>query len=116
MLRLKKALDDYFARKINTFDLPLLIRGTAFQRKVWETIASIPYGKTITYGMIASRLGLKGGAQAVGNATGSNHIALIIPCHRVIGANGKLTGYTGGLDVKRRLLNLERHHHSGELF
>lgn len=107
MSQLKEKIHEYLNGKLKEFDLPILIEGTDFQRRVWEIISEIPYGSTITYGEIASRLGIKGGAQAVGGATGSNRIAIIIPCHRVVGANGKLTGYAGGIDIKRELLKIE---------
>ncbi len=116
MSKLINQLHEYQSGMRQMFDLPLLVEGTPFQRRVWKIISEIPYGNTMTYGEIASKLGIKRGAQAVGNATGSNKIAIIIPCHRVVGTNGKLTGYAGGLDIKRRLLNLERHPLGEELF
>lgn len=105
----KKWLDDYFANKRpNILDVPLKPEGTPFQKAVWNILMTIPYGKTITYKEIAIRLKKEKASQAVGNAVGHNPISIIIPCHRVIGANGKLTGYAGGLDKKAFLLHLEQ--------
>ena len=100
-------LREYFSRIRHAFDLALDVRGTAFQQEVWAEIAHIPYGATTTYGEIARRIGRPGAARAVGAATGANPIPILIPCHRVIGAGGSLTGYGGGLDVKGALLRLE---------
>ncbi|HQV56542.1 MAG TPA: methylated-DNA--[protein]-cysteine S-methyltransferase [Ilumatobacteraceae bacterium] len=102
-------LTEYFAGRRTTFDLPLSPRGTDFQRRVWAELLKIDHGQTATYGQIAHRLGMTNAAsRAVGAANGANPIPVVIPCHRVIGANGKLTGYAGGLDRKRALLDLER--------
>lgn len=106
-------LDIYFSGNKPDFTPPLLIRATPFRKQVWEIMLKIPYGKTMTYGQIAAKLAKKRGlkkisAQAVGGAVGHNLISLIIPCHRVIGANGDLTGYAAGLAIKRKLLQLER--------
>jgi methylated-DNA-[protein]-cysteine S-methyltransferase len=101
-------LDAYFAGELTRFDLPLHAHGTPFERRVWDALVEIPYGETVSYGELARELGHPGAARAVGRANALNPIAIIVPCHRVIGANGKLTGYAGGLDVKRRLLDLER--------
>jgi methylated-DNA-[protein]-cysteine S-methyltransferase len=90
------------------FDLPLKMQGTAFQRSVWRALCEIPYGETVSYGELARRVGNPKGSRAVGLANGSNPIAIVVPCHRVIGSNGKLTGYGGGLENKEILLNLER--------
>jgi methylated-DNA-[protein]-cysteine S-methyltransferase len=98
-------LDAYFARDLKVFDLPLAPAGTQFQRRVWSALQAIPYGQTCSYGELARRVGSAG--RAVGLANGKNPIALIIPCHRVIGSDGSLTGYGGGLDRKRYLLELE---------
>lgn len=104
----QRQFEAYFAGELKVFDLPLAPRGTAFQRRVWDELTSIPFGVTASYGEIAARLGMPTGAsRAVGTANGANPIAIIVPCHRVIGANGKLVGYAGGLDRKRTLLNLE---------
>jgi len=101
-------LREYFSRLRHRFDLPMDVRGTPFQQAVWREVASIPYGTTITYGEIARRLG-RGleAARAVGAAVGANPLPILIPCHRVIGADGSLVGYGGGLDVKVTLLRLE---------
>lgn len=101
-------LREYLAGDRRDFDLPLAPRGTAFQRVVWEALQQIPYGETRSYGQIAAAVGNPKGGRAVGMANNRNPISIIVPCHRVIGADGSLTGYGGGLDIKRRLLNLER--------
>ena len=99
----------YFARDLKEFDLPLAPVGSAFQQAVWEQLRAIPYGETTSYGEIARRLGKTNAAsRAVGLANGSNPIAIVVPCHRVIGANGKLIGYAGGLERKQTLLELEQ--------
>jgi len=100
-------LHAYFAGELQDFELALAPQGTDFQRLVWRGLCEIPYGETISYGELAERIGAPGAARAVGLANGSNPIAVIIPCHRVIGADGSLTGYGGGLDRKRTLLALE---------
>jgi methylated-DNA-[protein]-cysteine S-methyltransferase len=101
-------LQAYFAGELKEFDLPLAAGGTPFQQRVWEALRQIGYGETVTYGEIARRLGLPPGAsRAVGLANGRNPIAIVVPCHRVIGGKGKLVGYAGGLDRKRKLLSLE---------
>jgi methylated-DNA-[protein]-cysteine S-methyltransferase len=101
-------LEAYFAGTLEEFDLPLAPDGTPFQMRVWEQLRSIRYGETASYGEVARRLGLTGhGARAVGLANGSNPIPVIVPCHRVVGASGLLTGYGGGLDRKRTLLDIE---------
>jgi methylated-DNA-[protein]-cysteine S-methyltransferase len=101
-------LQAYFDGKLTQFDLPLSPAGTEFQRRVWAGLRAIPYGETITYGELAIRLGRPAASRAVGLANGKNPIAIVVPCHRVIGADGSLTGYGGGLDRKRFLLALER--------
>ena len=101
-------LTAYFAGELQTFDLPLAPQGTPFQQEVWAHLQTIPYGRTITYSAIAQELGNPKSSRAVGAANGRNPIAIIIPCHRVIGSNGKLTGYAGGLKFKEALLSLER--------
>ena len=101
-------LHDYFAGKRTGFDVALCPAGTSFQRRVWDALSEIPYGEIATYGEIAARIGQPGAARAVGLANGRNPIAVIVPCHRVIGANGALTGYAGGLQAKRALLDLEQ--------
>jgi len=100
-------LDDYFAGRRTRFELPLAPRGSGFQQRVWAALQEIPYGQTESYGELAERIGSPGAARAVGLANGKNPIGIVIPCHRVIGSNGSLTGYGGGLDRKRQLLDLE---------
>lgn len=100
-------LSEYFAGVRRHFDLPLVPTGTPFQQRVWQALVTIPYGETCSYGYIAQRIGNPKGVRAVGLANGKNPIAIVVPCHRVIGANGKLTGYAGGLDRKAGLLRLE---------
>lgn len=104
----KAQLDEYFAGDRKTFDLPLNPKGTEFQRKVWKALTEIPYGETRTYGEIAAAAGSPKAARAVGMANHNNPIAIIVPCHRVIGANGKLVGYAGGMGQKEFLLALEQ--------
>ncbi|WP_029109866.1 methylated-DNA--[protein]-cysteine S-methyltransferase [Mycobacterium sp. URHD0025] len=101
-------LSAYFAGERTDFDLELDMVGTQFQRRVWQALQTIPYGQTCSYGEIARQIGSPGASRAVGLANGHNPIGIIVPCHRVIGANGSLTGYGGGLDRKRALLELER--------
>ena len=103
-------LDEYFARLRQRFDLPLdLSGGTPFQRAVWQALLTIPLGRLGVYGELARQLGRPHAVRAVGSAVGRNPVSIIVPCHRVIGANGSLTGYAGGLDRKRALLALEGH-------
>jgi methylated-DNA-[protein]-cysteine S-methyltransferase len=101
-------LEEYFGGRRETFDVPLRMHGTLFERRVWSALREIPYGETTSYGELASRIGQPTGARAVGLANGRNPVAVIVPCHRVIGADGSLTGYGGGLERKRILLELER--------
>ena len=103
-----RQLRAYFAGDLETFDLPLKPQGTPFQQRVWNELLNIPYGETISYGELATRIGNPNASRAVGLANGSNPSPIIIPCHRVIGSNGKLTGYGGGLPIKEKLLALER--------
>jgi methylated-DNA-[protein]-cysteine S-methyltransferase len=105
----KSQLAAYFAGERTEFTMPLAPDGTAFQRKVWSELIKIPYGTTVSYGEVARRIGNPSASRAVGLANGANPIAVIIPCHRVIGTDGKLTGYGGGLDRKQKLLDLETH-------
>jgi methylated-DNA-[protein]-cysteine S-methyltransferase len=100
-------LDEYFAGERHEFELPLGMVGNQFERRVWDQLREIPYGETASYGEIARRVGNPDAARAVGLANGRNPIAVIVPCHRVIGADGSLTGYGGGLERKRLLLDLE---------
>jgi methylated-DNA-[protein]-cysteine S-methyltransferase len=102
-----RQIREYFAGERTEFDLPLAPAGTAFDREVWAELANVGYGETISYGELADRLGRPGSARAVGAANGRNPIALVVPCHRVIGAQGALTGYAYGVDRKRALLELE---------
>lgn len=108
-------LRSYFAGDRTDFDLELGMTGTQFQRRVWQALMTIPYGETRSYGQIAEQIGARGSARAVGLANGRNPIAIIVPCHRVIGASGGLTGYGGGLDRKRSLLELEKKRKSVDL-
>ncbi|HEY6932542.1 MAG TPA: methylated-DNA--[protein]-cysteine S-methyltransferase [Marmoricola sp.] len=104
-----RQLRAYFARELRDFDLPLAPRGSAFQQRVWEQLRLVPYGETVSYGEIARRLGMSNAAsRAVGLANGRNPIPIVVPCHRVIGANGTLTGYAGGVQRKQVLLELEQ--------
>ena len=102
-----RQLADYFAGQLTEFDLPLAPAGTDFQRRVWATLQTIPYGQTWSYAQLAEKIGRASAVRAVGLANGKNPIAVVIPCHRVIGSDGSLTGYGGGLDRKRFLLDLE---------
>jgi methylated-DNA-[protein]-cysteine S-methyltransferase len=103
-----RQLRAYFRGVLRQFDLPLAPEGTPFQRRVWRELLSVPYGETATYGDLAKRLGRPSASRAVGLANGANPISIVIPCHRVIGSNGKLTGYGGGLRTKEWLLGLEQ--------
>jgi len=103
-----RQLRAYFSGELESFDLALAPQGTPFQQRVWAELCSIPYGETISYGDLARRIGNPNASRAVGLANGSNPIPIVIPCHRVIGSNGKLTGYGGGLPIKEKLLALER--------
>ncbi|MBC7323764.1 MAG: methylated-DNA--[protein]-cysteine S-methyltransferase [Moorella sp. (in: Bacteria)] len=105
-----RQLEEYFAGRRFTFDLPLDLRGTPFQREVWAALSKIPYGTTCSYGDIARAVGRPGAARAVGQAIGRNPVAIIIPCHRVIGKDGRLVGFGGGLEVKEWLLQFEKDH------
>jgi methylated-DNA-[protein]-cysteine S-methyltransferase len=100
-------LQKYFQGRLKTFELPLSPQGTEFQQKVWKTLRRIPYGTTISYGELAKRIGNPSASRAVGRANGCNPLPIVVPCHRVIGANGSLVGYAGGLPIKEYLLNLE---------
>jgi methylated-DNA-[protein]-cysteine S-methyltransferase len=103
----QKQIDEYCAGKRQEFDFELAADGTPFQHEVWDALLAIPFGTTTSYGALARRIGYPNGARAVGLANGSNPIGLIVPCHRVIGADGSLTGYGGGLPLKRALLKHE---------
>jgi methylated-DNA-[protein]-cysteine S-methyltransferase len=102
-----RQLREYFSGERTTFEFPISLEGNAFERRVWAALRAIPYGTTTTYGELAARLGAPEAARAVGAANGRNPIAIVVPCHRVIGARGKLTGYGGGLDRKLALLAQE---------
>ncbi|MGV9968248.1 methylated-DNA--[protein]-cysteine S-methyltransferase [Streptomyces olivaceus] len=104
----EEQLEAYFAGELTEFDLPLRLTGTPFQRTVWDQLRKIPYGETRTYGQLADALGNPAASRAVGLANGRNPIGIVVPCHRVIGASGGLTGYGGGLERKQRLLDFER--------
>ena len=103
----KRQLAEYFAGERREFDLELDPAGSGFQKRVWKAISAVPYGRTITYGELARRAGFPEGARAAGAATGRNPIGIVVPCHRIVGADGSLTGYAGGLEKKRALLALE---------
>ena len=103
----KEQLAAYFRGELTRFELPLAPAGTEFQRRVWAALTEIPYGRTASYGEVAATIGLPGAARAVGLANSRNPISIVVPCHRVIGSSGALTGYAGGLDRKQRLLALE---------
>ena len=102
-----RQLDEYFTGQRTEFDLPMTLAGTPFQRTVWAALREIPYGETMSYGHLAERIGRPGAARAVGLANGRNPIGIIVPCHRVVGATGSLTGYGGGLERKQYLLEFE---------
>ncbi|MEZ9566562.1 methylated-DNA--[protein]-cysteine S-methyltransferase [Vibrio artabrorum] len=107
-LKVSRQLDEYFAGERKHFDLPLQRAGTDFQRKAWAALTTIPYGETISYGEQAKRMDNPKAVRAVGGANGKNPFSIVVPCHRVIGANGTLTGYTGGMNRKEWLLDFER--------
>src|SRR6476469_7753136 len=109
-------LDDYFAGKRRTFDLPLAPRGTEFQLDVWQALRAIPYAETISYAQLATRIGKPSAMRAVGAANGRNPLPIVVPCHRVIGADGTLTGFGGGLPTKHFLLKLEGAIETADLF
>jgi methylated-DNA-[protein]-cysteine S-methyltransferase len=104
----QRQLQAYFDRSLRRFEIALDPAGTGFQRKVWLAIAAVPYGEVLTYGELARSAGAEGSARAAGAATGRNPLSIIVPCHRIVGADGALTGYAGGLQRKRVLLDLER--------
>lgn len=103
-----RQLDAYFGGSLRQFDLPLLLNGTDFQTTVWENLIKIPYGQTISYSELAERCGNPKAVRAVANSCRANPIVIIVPCHRVIGANGSLTGYAGGLELKKHLIEFEK--------
>lgn len=110
----KRQLDQYFDGTLKTFDLPLLLEGTDFQKRVWNALQEIPYGKTKSYKEIAEKVNSPKAYRAVGTANNKNPISIVIPCHRVIGSSGKLVGYGGGLDIKETLLNIEKNDASNQ--
>jgi methylated-DNA-[protein]-cysteine S-methyltransferase len=105
---IRAQLDEYFAGDRTTFDLPVQLAGTPFQHEVWHALQAIPYGTTISYGELARRIGRSAAVRAVGLANGKNPVSIVVPCHRVVGSDGSLTGYGGGLERKRYLLELEQ--------
>lgn len=107
LIETERQLTEYFAGQRSSFSLPLDMRGTAFQKDVWRALQAIPFGKTLSYGQIANQVGKPTASRAVGAANGRNPISIVVPCHRVIGSTGKLTGFAGGLDTKAHLLSLE---------
>ena len=111
LVQTEKELKEYFSGKRHTFSLSLDMRGTPFQKEVWEVLLGIPFGETRTYGDIAKRLGNPAASRAVGGANRRNPISIIVPCHRVVGAAGNLTGFAGGLEAKTYLLSLEATNH-----
>lgn len=116
LLSAKEQLEEYFAGKRKNFDMPIGLGGTDFQRKVWMEVAKIPFGQTTTYMKLSHKLGNPAAIRAVGAAIGANPILVILPCHRILGSDGSLTGYAGGLDRKKALLELEGHAFQGSLF
>lgn len=108
LVKAASQLEAYFAGELTDFDLPLELEGSGFQRTVWAGLREIPYGETISYGELARRIGQPSASRAVGLANGRNPISIVVPCHRVIGANGSLTGYGGGIERKQFLLGLEQ--------
>jgi len=106
-----KQLEQYFAGRLKQFTVPLSLQGTDFQLSVWQALTTIPYGITASYGSIAEKIGNPKSSRAVGAANGQNPVSIIVPCHRVIGQNGKLVGYGGGLPIKTALLELEQSRH-----
>ncbi len=107
LLEAERQLGEYFAGRRKAFSVALDMRGTSFQKNVWDALLAIPFGETRSYGQLAAQLGNAKAMRAVGAANGRNPISIIVPCHRVIGSSGKLTGFAGGLEMKARLLNLE---------
>jgi methylated-DNA-[protein]-cysteine S-methyltransferase len=102
-----KQIRQYLAKERTEFEIPLDLRGTEFQKQIWERLLKIPYGATVTYGELAREMGIPGGSRAIGGATGANPVPIVVPCHRVVGTTGNLVGFGGGIDLKERLLELE---------
>jgi methylated-DNA-[protein]-cysteine S-methyltransferase len=113
LVETERQLKEYFEGKRQSFSIPLDMRGTPFQRSVWQALLEIPFGETRSYGQIAKQVGRPKAMRAVGGANGSNPIPIVVPCHRVIGSSGKLTGFGGGLETKARLLKIESANGSG---
>jgi methylated-DNA-[protein]-cysteine S-methyltransferase len=109
---LREQLEAYWSGDLRAFTVPLRLAGTPFRQRVWEALTTIPYGETWSYGKLAAEIGQPGASRAVGLANGRNPVSIVVPCHRVVGANGTLTGYGGGLERKAWLLDHERHHSS----
>lgn len=110
LLQAERELAEYFAGRRKAFSVPLCMRGTAFQMEIWRALACIPYGETLSYGELAARIGRPKASRAVGMANHNNPLPIFVPCHRVVGADGRLTGYAGGLEIKKFLLELEGIH------
>jgi methylated-DNA-[protein]-cysteine S-methyltransferase len=108
LVEVERQLNQYFTGERRSFSLPLDMRGTPFQKDVWEALLSIPFGETRSYGQLAKQIGRSSASRAVGAANGRNPISIIVPCHRVIGSSGKLTGFAGGLETKATLLDMEK--------
>ena len=108
LAKARHQIDEYFAGERREFDLPLAVTGTEFQRRVWSELRRIPFGETISYSELAARIGRPSASRAVGTANGRNPLPVVVPCHRVIGSDGRLTGFGGGLPTKQALLDLER--------
>jgi methylated-DNA-[protein]-cysteine S-methyltransferase len=113
--RARRALDAYFNTGARSFDLPLAPRGTPFQQRVWRALSQIPYGETVSYGALARSIGAPAAVRAVGAAVGRNPLSIIVPCHRVVGADGALTGFAGGVERKRQLLAQEGRAHAAAM-
>lgn len=109
-------LNKYFTGKLRVFEVPVVLEGTNFQKRVWQELMKVPYGESMTYGEIARAIGSPKAARAVGNANNKNKLPIIIPCHRIIGSSGKLTGYAGGLDRKTWLINHEEKYRKGVFY
>lgn len=109
LARLQEEVREYFAGERTAFDLPLDLHGTPFQRQVWQALLAIPYGSRLSYGHLSVQIGAPRAVRAVGAAVGRNPVSILVPCHRVVGMDGSLTGYAGGLDRKQALLRLEQH-------
>jgi methylated-DNA-[protein]-cysteine S-methyltransferase len=105
--RLEVQLEEYFSHRRTSFQLKLDLRGSPFHRSVWRRLRRIPYGRTVTYGELAARLGIPGGSRAVGRASAANPVPIVVPCHRLVGVGGRLVGFGGGIELKERLLELE---------